>query len=114
MKALFFWVQKWLRRLRYREGRTLSEFIACDIRREVLVVSTARIDEGIIIARVRTTNVLYSHYGLVREPDFGPATETRLTELWQWSGKDWGGLGWLAGRHFAHGSQPGAIDTFLP
>ena len=35
-------IQGWSRRPRYREGRTLSRFIAPDIRREILIVSAAR------------------------------------------------------------------------
>jgi hypothetical protein len=80
------------RRWRFREGRTLSGFIACDIRRDILIVSSAKIDDGIIIGRIRTTNVLYVSRGLIPEPDFEPARELRLDEIWHWTGKGWGGL----------------------
>jgi hypothetical protein len=58
-------IQRWSHRRRFREGRTLSRFIARDVRREILIVSAARLEEGIITGRVRTTNVLY-----VSNPDF--------------------------------------------
>jgi hypothetical protein len=82
----------WHRRRKFREGRVLSQFIACDIRREILVVSAARIDEGIIVGRVRTTNLLYLSRGLILPPEFEPARELRISEMWQWTGKSWGGL----------------------
>jgi hypothetical protein len=80
------------RRWRYREGRTLSRFIAKDIRREILIVSAAKVEEGIITGQVRTTNLLYVFGGLVPEPEFEPARELRINEIWQWTGKPWGGL----------------------
>ena len=89
---MFKSIRNWVRRLRYREGRTLSGFIACDIRRDILIVSSARVDEGMIIGRVRTTNVLYLSGGLIPEPEFEPARELRIDEMWHWTGKSWGGL----------------------
>ena len=85
-------IQSWYRRLKYREGRTLSRFIARDVRREILIVSAARIDEGIITGRVRTTNLLYLMRGLVPQPEFEPARELRIEKMWNWSGQNWGGL----------------------
>jgi hypothetical protein len=84
-------LQAWYRRRRYREGRTLSQFIARDVRRDILIVSASRIDEGIIKGRVRTTNVLYVSNGLLPAPEFEPARELRVEELWDWTGKSWGG-----------------------
>jgi len=89
---MFKRVRNWLRRCWYREGRTLSRFIACDIRRDILIVSAARVDEGVITGRVRTTNVLYLSGGLIPEPEFEPAREFRIAEMWRWTGQPWGGL----------------------
>ena len=89
---MFKGVRNWLRRRWYREGRTLSRFIAKDIRREILIVSAAKVEEGIITGRVRTTNLLYVARGLVLEPEFEPAREFRINEMWHWTGKSWGGL----------------------
>jgi hypothetical protein len=80
------------RRWRYCEGQTLSRFIAKDIRRDILIVSAARVEEGVISGRVRTTNVLYLIRGLAPAPEFEPATELRLDEMWHWSGQSWGGI----------------------
>lgn len=77
---------------RYREGRKLSRFIARDIRREILIDSAAKVDVGIITGRVRTMNVLYVARGLVPEPEFEPARELRICEMWRWTGQSWGGL----------------------
>jgi hypothetical protein len=85
-----FW--NWLCRRWYREGRTLSRFIACDVRREILIVSAAKVEEGIVTGRVRTTNLLYVSGGLVPEPEFGPPRELRIKEMWHWTGQPWGGL----------------------
>lgn len=89
---MFRSIQRWYHRQRFRQGRTLSRFIARDIRRDILIVSAARIEEGIITGRVRTTNVLYSPRGLIPQPEFEPARELRVQEMWNWSGKSWGGL----------------------
>ncbi|HUG69514.1 MAG TPA: hypothetical protein VMM76_17315 [Pirellulaceae bacterium] len=76
----------------YREGKTLSCFIAKDIRRDILVLSAARVDDGIITGRVRTTNLLYLSHKLIPQPEFEPARELRIDEMWHWTGKSWGGL----------------------
>jgi hypothetical protein len=89
---MFARLRRWYRRWRFREGRTLSRFIAKDIRREILVVSAARVDEGVITGRVRTANLLYHARGLVPPPEFEPARELRIDEMWHWTGKSWGGL----------------------
>ena len=57
-----------------------------------MIVSAARIEEGLIIGRVRTTNVLYVARGLVPKPEFEPPRELRLSEMWHWTGQSWGGL----------------------
>lgn len=84
-------IRNWPRRRTFREGKVISRFVACDIRRDILVVSAARIDTGIITARVRTTNVLYHRKGVRLAPEFGPATELPIDKLWGWTGKSWGG-----------------------
>jgi hypothetical protein len=89
---MFQTIHHWFRRRRFREGRTISRFIARDVRRDILVVSAARVDEGIITGRVRTSNVLYVSRGLVREPEFEPPTELRIEDMWHWAGQHWGGL----------------------
>ena len=85
-------LRTWSRRRTFREGKIVSRFIARDVRRDVLVVSAARVDEGIITGRVRTTNVLYVSKGLVPEPEFETARELHINEMWHWTGKSWGGL----------------------
>ena len=85
-------IQSWFRRRRFREGKTLSQFIARDVRRDIQIVSAAKIDAGIVTARVRTSNVLYVSKGLIAQPDFEPAREMRIDEIWKWTGKSWGGL----------------------
>ena|ERR1043166_423487 len=89
---MFTRLQNWFRRWRYQEGTTLSRFIACDIRRDILIISAAKVEQGIIVGRVRTTNVLYLSYGLVTEPEFEPERELRIDEMWHWTGQPWGGL----------------------
>lgn len=85
-------LRNWWRRRTLREGRVVSQFIACDIRRDIWVVSAARIDDGLITGRVRTTNVLYVSKGLVPPSDFEEARELRIDEMWRWTGESWGGL----------------------
>ena len=76
----------------YREGRIVSRFIARDVQREVLVVSVAELDDGVITARIRTTNLLYETAGLVEKSDFSPPERVPIDRLWNWSGASWGGL----------------------
>lgn len=85
-------IRNWWRRRTYREGRVISHYIARDVRREILVVSAARIDEGIITARVRTTNTYYVNKGFVPPPEFGAPEELHLDTAWHWTGQSWGGL----------------------
>lgn len=84
--------KRWWRRRTFREGEVVSRFIAPDVRRDVEVVSVSKLDEGIIVARVRTTNVLYASKGLAPSAEFGPVVEHRIDTLWDWSGASWGGL----------------------
>jgi hypothetical protein len=85
-------LHRWFRRRKFREGMTISRFIARDVRRDIVIISAARIDEGIITGRVRTTNVLYVANGLMRELEFEPPREIRIEEMWHWTGQSWGGL----------------------
>ena len=91
-RVMFENIRRWFRRRKFREGTTHSRFIARDVRRDNLIVSATRIDEGIITGRVRTTNVLYVSRRLVPEPDFEPARELLIDQMWHWTGKSWGGL----------------------
>lgn len=87
--------QEWrIRRLRsqYRDGTKLCRFIARDVRREVIVDSSAELKEGYITVRMRTTNVLYTARGLATEESFGPSQRIAIAALWKWSGKSWGGM----------------------
>ena len=85
-------IKLWFRRKKYIEGKTISEFIARDIKREVLVLSTEKIEEGIISCQIKTTNVLYQSKGLVEEEEFSEPQDILIDELWSWSGNSWGGL----------------------
>lgn len=108
LKAL----RAWLRRRRYREGRTLSEMVAFDVRRDIQILSAERLDEGVIVGRVRTVNVLYLAHGLQDEPLFGPPTELRLDQLWHWEGQPWGGLpdGTSLAQQLLDASEPESDD----
>lgn len=92
MQSLFRKLRDWFRRRKYCEGRTLSRFIARDIRRDIRIVSASRIDEGIVVACVRTVNVLYVSKGFVPLADFEPAVELVIADMWRWSGNAWGGF----------------------
>lgn len=70
----------------------MSRFIARDVRREVLVISVAELDDGVITASVRTTNLLYERAGFVEKSVFGAPERLPIEELWKWSGASWGGL----------------------
>src|ERR1043166_10276774 len=78
-------IRNWFRRRKFQQGKILSRFIACDIRRDILVVSTERLDDGFITCRIRTTNVLYLARGLAPPPEFEPAKELHIGEMWNWT-----------------------------
>jgi len=105
-------LRNWFRRRRFREGIVVSRFVAIDVRRDILVTSAARIDEGIITGRVRTTNVLYLSRGLMPEPEFDAPRELRIDEIWHWTGNSWGGLpdGTSIGDHIRAGQSESADD----
>lgn len=92
IKALLHQVLKYRRRRIYRQGQTLSRFIARDIRRDVMVLADAELEAGFITARIRTVNVLYVSRHLVPYPPFGPPERLAVDQLWNWSGQPWGGL----------------------
>ncbi|MEP6757017.1 MAG: hypothetical protein ABJA67_16040 [Chthonomonadales bacterium] len=84
--------QRRKRRPKFQEGETICRFIARDVRRDIIIESTVRVDEGIITGRVRTMNVLYLIRGYVQEPEFGPPQELLIEKMWDWTGQSWGGL----------------------
>jgi hypothetical protein len=92
MRALFISIKTAFRRWRLKEGRLLSQFIARDVRRDILIVSARRVEEGFISARVRTFNCLYVASDIASLPDFGPVEEIQIDSMWHWTGADWGGL----------------------
>jgi hypothetical protein len=71
----------------YKVGQIISRFIARDVRRDVEILDIARLQEGFVTARVRTTNVLYVANGLIPQPDFEPAREIAVFDLWTWTGQ---------------------------
>jgi hypothetical protein len=77
---------------RYRVGRTVAHFIARDIRREIEVVDTSLIESGVILARIRTWNLLHASIrGIRQPPPFDEARVMEIKDLWTWTGKPWGG-----------------------
>ena len=92
IRHMFKAIKFWFRRCRFREGITLSRFIACDVRRDIRIVSVAKIEEGIITGQVRTTNVLYLSKGLIPQPEYETPREIRIDDMWRWTGQRWGGL----------------------
>jgi hypothetical protein len=92
MTSLVSSIRKWYRRKVYRPGRVLSQFVAPDVKREIIIISVDRIDEGLILGQVRTNNILYLSKGLIEEQGFSEPMNLNITKMWAWSGKPWGGL----------------------
>ena len=88
---MFDRVRKYLRRRRYVVGARLTKFLVPDIRRDVEIVDVAEVDSGIVIARIRTWNVIYVAKGLVDMPEFDEPTRISIEQLWEWRGESWGG-----------------------
>ena len=91
ISGLWIRLRRWHRKRTYRAGATLSRFIAPDIRREIEIVDAAEIDAGIVIARVRTWNILYAIKGLVAEPPYSEPAPLHIDAAWEWKGASWGG-----------------------
>ena len=87
------WERYKLRRFRrsFRKGAKLTRFIARDVRRDIEVLDDSRASEGIVVAKVRTMNVLYAAKGLAEEPEFGEPEIVSLSNAWEWNGPHWGG-----------------------
>ena len=79
-------------RTSYRSGKPLSQLIARDVRREVMIVNIDEIASGFVVAKMRTDNLLYLSKGLSAENQFGNAERIRIDDMWTWTGKPWGGL----------------------
>jgi hypothetical protein len=77
-----------LRRRLYREGATISQFIAKDVRRDVEVLDASEVDSGVIVARVRTWNLLYAARKLVPKPELSEPRRVAIETLWDWNGPD--------------------------
>jgi hypothetical protein len=84
-------LRRMLRRRKYRRGAQLTRFIARDIRRDVEIVDDSEVDDGFVVARIRTWNGLYAiKLGHAAEP-FRAARRIAVAELWKWTGHVWGG-----------------------
>jgi hypothetical protein len=84
-------VRVWHWKLKYRQGRVVTQFLVPDIRRDVEVVDTSEIGSGFIGARVRTWNVMYAIHEVAPEPPFGDVGQVAIRDLWKWTGENWGG-----------------------
>jgi hypothetical protein len=89
--AVFAKLRKYLRRRKYTAGARLSQFLAPDVRRDVEIVDVSDLEEGYVSARIRTWNVLYASNGLSAIPEFEAPRRVAITDLWKWTGQQWGG-----------------------
>jgi hypothetical protein len=89
--SVFASVRRRLRRRKYRRGARLTQFIAPDVRRDVEIVDDSEIDEGFVIARLRTWNVLYTFRLGEQPPELSEPQRIAIDQLWRWTGHPWGG-----------------------
>jgi hypothetical protein len=92
MSYIFYEILKWYRQQKYKNGTVLSRCIACDVRRDIKIISTERLNEGLVKCQIRTNNILYTFKGLVDEQDYGDPITIEISKMWVWSGQQWGGL----------------------
>ena len=83
-------LRSWYWARHYKAGKTLTHFIAKDVRRDVEVVDASRAAAGMLTVRTRTWNVLYAIKGIEPQPPFGDVREVAISELWKWAGESWG------------------------
>lgn len=91
LKALLRSLQLAFRRRKYRTGAKLSEFIARDVKRDITILDDSKIEDGYVVALVRTNNILYTSNNLVEEADYGEPQIVHLNGAWEWGGERWGG-----------------------
>ncbi len=90
LKTDFQGLRKWHWKRTYREGKSISRFIACDIRRDVEIVDDSKVDFGEVTARVRTWNTLYYAKGIGTKPPIDDERRIEIRDLWKWDGEPWG------------------------
>ena len=90
-RARFAKVRRYLLRRTYTAGSRLTQFLARDIRREVEIVDASDVEGGYVIARIRTWNLLYVARGMAAVPEFSAPRRVAITDLWKWTGQEWGG-----------------------
>ena len=88
---MFRMIRRWYWRKTYRPGKTVSRFLAPDIRRDVAVLDISKLADGIITAKTCTWNVLYQVRGIAQKPAFGEVRDIEIRRLWEWPGQSWGG-----------------------
>lgn len=87
----FHGLRIWHRRRKYRPGRTISHFIAKDIRRDIEVTGVSELAAGWVTVRMRTWNLLHAARDIAPKPDFSEPRRVKIEELWRWDGPPWGG-----------------------
>ncbi|MEM6751219.1 MAG: hypothetical protein AAF612_12200 [Planctomycetota bacterium] len=80
-------IRRWRRE--YTSGAVLSQFLAPDIRRDVRVIDTNGLEDGVLTVQTRTWNVLYTAKAGSPEPEFGPVRDAEIEGLWRWRGHQW-------------------------
>ena len=89
--VMFARLRKYLRRRTYKTGSRLTQFLAPDVRREVEIVDASEVEDGYVIARIRTWNLLYVARGMAAVPELSAPRRVAITDLWTWTGQLWGG-----------------------
>lgn len=79
-------------RVAFELDEPLSQFIARDVRREILVINIDEIESGFIVAQARTNNLLYLSKNLTDKSEFGDPERMPIEDMWKWTGQSWGGL----------------------
>jgi hypothetical protein len=79
------------RRRNFRAGRTLTRFIAKDVRRDIEIINASEIADGFLTVRIRTWNVLYAIKHIATIPDFSEPRRVKIQDMWHWKGPSCGG-----------------------
>lgn len=88
---MFTKLRLFLRRRKYAPGAQLTGFLAPDIRRDVEIVDASEVDQGYVVARIRTWNLLYVAKGGADVPELEAPRRVAIDDLWKWTGQPWGG-----------------------
>ena len=81
-------IQKFYYKFKYKQGALISQFVAHDIKLEIIVVDNSKIDHGLLLVQERFIDCISfardNNYNL---PEFSEPKLVEIARLWKWDVK---------------------------